>query len=260
MSNLRVVVIGASGKMGRAIIQGLSKEADITIVGGIDVHNLGEDIGKLAGILPLGILVTNQLEQVLLKEKPNAVIDFTHRLAAQKNIPLVLKNGISVVAGTTGFDETDLNKFEQLALENKTSIFLAPNFSLGAVLMMKFAQIASKYYQQSEIIEYHNDQKVDSPSGTALATSKKIAVNLPQKELKTETACRGGDFEGVKIHSVRLQSMVAHQEVLFAGKGEVLTIRHDSFSRESFLPGILLALRKVHNWQGLKVGLEEILE
>ncbi|MDD2432784.1 MAG: 4-hydroxy-tetrahydrodipicolinate reductase, partial [Clostridia bacterium] len=196
--------------------------------------------------------------------KPEIVIDFTHKKAAQKNIPFILKKSIAVVAGTTGFNEEDLVEFDRLAKQNNTAMFLAPNFSLAAVLMMKFAQEASQYYQQGEIIEYHNDKKIDSPSGTAIATARKMTHNFCGEEIGeqnlSESSCRGGDFGGVKIHSVRLKSMVAHQEVLFAGTGELLTIRHDSFSRESFLPGILMAVRKVQSWQGLKVGLEEILD
>ncbi len=260
---IKVAVTGASGKMGCAIIKGLSQVADIEIVGAIDIQNIGKDAGELAGISFLGVQISDNIEQVIDEMKPDVVIDFTHKKAAQQNIPLVLKKGVAVVAGTTGLEETDLVEFDRLAKEHNTSMFLAPNFSLGAVIMMKFAREAGKYFDQSEIIEYHNDKKVDSPSGTAIATARNITNDYSTLEVKEENTvadyCRGGDFGGIRIHSVRLKSLVAHQEVLFAGTGELLTIRHDSYSRESFIPGILMAVRKVQMWQGLKVGLEEIL-
>jgi 4-hydroxy-tetrahydrodipicolinate reductase len=264
MKCIKIAVIGASGKMGCAIIKGLSQYADLQIVGAVDLQNMGKDAGELAGIPVLGVQITDKLEDVLVEKKPDVVIDFTHKQAAQKNIPLVLKKSIAIVAGTTGLDEQDLVEFDRLAKQNNTSMFLAPNFSLGAVLMMKFAREAGQYYTQGEIIEYHNDKKIDSPSGTALATArgmtKDFSAGEAREENPSQSSCRGGDFGGVRIHSVRLKSLIAHQEVLLAGTGELLTIRHDSFSRESFLPGILMAVRKVHLWQGLKVGLEEVLE
>jgi len=262
--NIKIAVIGASGKMGCAIIKGLSQTTDMEIVGAIDLQNIGKDAGELAGIPSLGVQVSDNLEQVLLEKKPDVVIDFTHKKAAQVNIPVVLKKGIAVVAGTTGLEEGDLAEFDCLAKENSTSMFLAPNYSLGAVLMMKFAREAGAYFEQGEIIEYHNDKKIDSPSGTAIATARGISNNFSvpdaNEQYSVASCCRGGDFGGIRIHSVRLKSLVAHQEVLFAGTGELLTIRHDSYSRESFLPGILMAVRKVQLWIGLKVGLDEILE
>ncbi len=264
MNCLKVAVTGASGKMGREIIKGLSQFEDIQIMGAIDIQNMGKDAGELAGISSLGIKVTDQLAQFLEKEQPDLVVDFTHKDAARKNIPVILQKGVAVVAGTTGLTDEDLAEYDHLARQNHTSMFLAPNFSLGAVMMMKFAHEAAAYFSQAEIIEFHNDKKIDSPSGTAIATARKIdfpySSSAAENSTAPESGCRGGDFAGVKIHSVRLKSMVAHQEVLFAGTGELLTIRHDSFSRESFIPGIVMAVRKVKLWKGLKIGLEEILE
>jgi 4-hydroxy-tetrahydrodipicolinate reductase len=265
MTKHRIAMIGASGKMGRQIIKGLSEYDDIEIVGAVDIQNLGQDAGLLAGIPALGVTVTDRLAELLEKVKPDMVIDFTHKDAACKNIAVVLQHGVSVVAGTTGLTEEDLARFARLTDENNTSMFIAPNFSLGAVLMMKFAQEAAKYYKQAEIIEYHNDKKVDSPSGTAITTARKMQMSqyLTSDEVTAAPklpAPRGGNFDGTQIHSVRLQSLVAHQEVLFSGVGELLTVRHDSFSRESFIPGIVLAVRKVKLWKGLIIGLEQILE
>jgi 4-hydroxy-tetrahydrodipicolinate reductase len=258
-------MVGASGKMGRQIIKGLSQYEDMQIVGAVDVNHVGSDAGVLAGIPPLGVAVSDNLAQVLEETSPDVVIDFTFYEAARKNIPIALQHSVAVVAGTTGLSDEDLVGFARLAEQHNTSMFLAPNFSMGAVLMMKFAREAAKYYNQSEIIEYHNDRKVDSPSGTAIATARKMqreqqGGNEAAQNKAADPPARGGDFYGTRIHSVRLLSLVAHQEVLFAGVGELLTIRHDSFSRESFIPGIALAVRKVPTWKGLKVGLEEILD
>lgn len=260
-----VIVVGANGKMGREIIKGLGQHEDITIVGAVDISNVNTDIGELVFGKSTGVRITADLFDTLEKvDKHCIVIDFTRKESAQKNIPVALKKGIPVVVGTTGFTEEELAELDALATENKTGILVAPNFSLGAVLMMKYAGELSKYYQQAEIIEYHNDKKVDSPSGTSIATAKGMCYKdqacRADSDSHDPARCRGGEFNGVRIHSVRLQSLIAHQEVMFSGVGELLTIRHDSYSRESFIPGILLAVKKAGSWQGLKFGLDQILD
>ena len=263
MTVLNAVVIGACGKMGREVLKGLLASGDINIAGAVDVTRIGTDIGELIGVSTTGIKVTDNLALLLGSiTKPCVVIDFTLKAAAVKNIPIALENGASVVVGTTGFSEQETAQFDVLARQNQVGILIAPNFSLGAVLMMKCAKDISRYLKQVEIIEYHNDKKVDSPSGTAIATTMAMKDNLSLQswEGRNDNNCRGGDFNGVRVHSVRLKSMVAHQEVLFAGEGELLTIRHDSFSRESFIPGILMAVRKIGAWHGLKFGLDLILD
>lgn len=268
LKNYQLVVVGANGKMGREIIKGILQSEDAQLVGAVDVLNVGKDVGDMTGGKPVGIPVCDNLVELLDRTKPHVVIDFSHKEAAKNNVPTVLKKGYPVVMGTTGFSDDVLRTFNSLALEHNTGMIYAPNFSLGAVLLMKYARELSRYYPQAEIIEYHNDKKIDSPSGTALATAKSMRCgNLPEGITIDEfAACaqlppsRGGEFYGYRVHSVRLKSMVAHQEVLFSGEGELLTIRHDSFSRESFIPGILLAVRKVSSWKGLKIGLEAILD
>lgn len=264
MEKIRVVVTGACGKMGKEVIAGVRRCPDMELVGAVDICNQGIDIGVLYGGMPLGVPVTENLDKLLASlAKPVVLIDFTFKEAARKNIPVALKNGVHVVMGTTGLSQEELAEFGQLAEENNVGLFVAPNFSLGAVLMMKAAREIARYLDQVEIIEYHNEKKVDNPSGTAIATARGI------KENTTATGCidgvkengaRGADYEGIRIHSVRLKSLVAHQEVLFSGCGELLTIRHDSFARESFIPGILMAVRKVSQWSGMKYGLETIME
>ncbi len=262
MSMIKTVVVGACGKMGQEVIRGIHKTGDIQIVGACDVQNVGKELGELIGLKPLGIQVNDDLLSIIENTKPDVMIDFTHKEAAKKNIALALNQGIAVVVGTTGFSKEEIHEIEVLAKAKNTGVFLAPNFSLGAVIMIKWAKEAARYFSQAEIIEYHNNTKIDSPSGTAIATACAMQYSNSRtgESSGTGNSSRGEQFYGVNIHSVRLKSLVAHQEVLFAGNGELLTIRHDSFSRESFIPGILLAVRKVRDFKGLKVGLENILD
>lgn len=259
----KVVVVGASGKMGREVIRGIVHSEDISLVGAVDVVNTGRDVGELIESSSMGVIINPDLENLLDSVKPHVVIDFSRRDGAIKNIPQALKRGIPVVVGTTGLTEQEKQELGEVAAKYEVGLFIAPNFSLGAVMMMKVSAQLAKYFPQAEIIEYHNDKKVDSPSGTAIATARAMkngSVSEKVNGTEGDSRCRGGEFDGVRVHSVRLKSMVAHQEVLFAGHGELLTIRHDSFSRESFIPGVLMAVRKVGSWQGLIVGLDKILD
>lgn len=264
MSALRTIVFGASGKMGQEVVKGIISSEDIQLVGAVDVRNVGKDIGEVIGINDTGIKITpNSPVELLETKRPDVVIDFSNRDAAKRNIIEAVKRGINVVIGTTGLEETDLKELDQLSKEMCVGAFFAPNFSLGAVLMMRYAKDLSKYYPQSQIIEYHNDKKADSPSGTSIATARDMGYSNLKREESIEnngaSPCLGGEYHGVRIHSVRLKSLIAHQEVLFGGEGELLTIKHDSFSRESFIPGILLAVRSVQQWKGLRIGLEYLL-
>lgn len=260
-----VVVVGANGKMGREIIKGIGMEDDITVAGAVDINGVGSDIGEIVFGKANGINIAADLSATLDQVgRACTVIDFTRKESAKKNIPIALGKGVKVIVGTTGFAEEELKEYDALATANKTSLLVVPNFSLGAVLMMKYAAEISRYYQQAEIIEYHNDKKADSPSGTSIATTKGMCYkDRPCQTVSNSndpSHCRGGEFNGVHIHSVRLQSLIAHQEVMFSGIGELLTIRHDSLSRESFLPGIRMAVRKIGSWHGLKFGLDQILD
>lgn len=264
MAVLKTVVFGAAGKMGQEVVKGVLSSKDLRLVGAVDVNNVGKDIGEIIGIPKTGIPVSPNSPIALLESaRPDVVIDFSNKEAAKRNLPEAIKRGISVVIGTTGLTENELDEIDTLAKQMSVGAFFAPNFSLGAVLMMRYARELAKYYPQAQIIEYHNDKKADSPSGTAIATARGMGVcahcKAPESEKTALTSSLGDEYYGVRIHSVRLKSLIAHQEVLFAGDGELLTIRHDSFSRESFLPGILLAIRKVKHWQGLKIGLESLL-
>lgn len=262
MKNLRVIVAGAAGRMGREVIRAISSKKDIEVVGAVDIVNNGDDAGRQAGIEDLGVAISFCLKEVIDSTSPDVIVDFTNRDAAIENIRIASQNAIAIVVGTTGFVEQDYCVMSQWALHSP--IFIVPNFSIGAVLMMRFAQEASKYFSWAEIVELHHEKKKDAPSGTAIYTLKKM---LEQREvfstasIKEEkiSGVRGGENSGIRIHSIRLPGLMAHQEVIFGGCGETLTIRHDSLNRESFIPGVLMAIRKVHSLKGLVVGLENIL-
>ena len=178
----------------------------------------------------------------------------------------ILKKKINVVSGSTGMSDDELNSYGEIALENEVTLFLAPNYAIGAVLMMKFAKEAAKYIKDIEVLEYHHDQKLDAPSGTAkktlddMASVRGIKVQGHPEEFETIEGSRGGEYKGMRVHSIRLPGYVASQEVIFGTFGQTLTIRHDSISRESFMPGIMMACKKIKSLKkGLVFGLEEIL-
>jgi 4-hydroxy-tetrahydrodipicolinate reductase len=194
------------------------------------------------------------------------LVDFTVAAAAYPNALTALREGVSPVIGTTGMSEAQVGEIRELAAERGVGAFLAPNFAIGAVLMMVFAQQAARFMPEAEIIELHHEKKIDAPSGTAMRTAELIraaraarTVERPaHEELKLEGA-RGGDLDGIHVHSVRLPGYVAHQEVIFGGLGQTLTIRHDSIDRSSFMPGVLIACKRVREQPGLVIGLENLL-
>ena len=263
---MRVAMIGASGKMGRDIMRGIIDETDIEIVGAVDLVNDGMDISDLIGGEPRGIAVESDLATMIETKTPEVVIDFTTPATVMKNIITALEHQVHIVVGTTGLTEDDLDAIDKLAREKERVAFVVPNFALGAVLMMGFAAQAAKFFPNVEVIELHHDQKMDAPSGTAVKTLEMMAAEREKiqqghpKEFEKIEGARGGAYEGMRVHSVRLPGYVAHQEVLFGGRGQTLTIRHDSMSRDSFVPGVLLALRSIVDLgAGLVYGLENVL-
>jgi len=220
MAKIRVIVNGAKGKMGQETVKAIQKEADLELVGQTD---LGDDLGK-----------------TIRETKAEVVVDFTHPGSVMDSIRAILGNGAHGVIGTTGLTKEHLKEAETLCAKNKVNCLVAPNFAIGAVLMMQFAREAVKHMPRAEIIEFHHETKADKPSGTALKTAELMGKDVP-------------------IHSVRLPGLVAHQEVIFGGLGQTLTIRHDSISRESFMPGVILAIKKIKELKGLVYGLENLL-
>lgn len=253
---IRVLVNGALGRMGRTVCGAVNADSELELVGAVDV--LTGEIESLT--------VETNLDAALKKFSPDVMVDFTRPAVVFDNVMTALKNKVSPVVGTTGLSDDAKEKIRALAEENQTPAFIAPNFALGAVLMMLAAQKIAKYMPDVEIIELHHDKKLDAPSGTAELTAKMISEVRPSHkqghpdEEERLAHVRGADFDGIRIHSVRLPGYVAHQEVIFGGLGQTLTIRHDSTGRDSFMPGVVLACKKVRNLRGLTVGLDKLLD
>ena len=262
MKPIRVVVTGASGRVGRVVINALCRESEIQVVGAVELH-VSEDYLSLpddSGSVPF----SSNLEYILTSCRPHVLVDFTIAQATMPAVRIAVKQGVSLVIGTTGLTDDELSEINRLALAHKVGAVVAPNFALGAVLMIHLAKVAAKYLDYAEIIELHHNLKVDSPSGTALSTAKAMAAargkpfKRPPEQKETPTS-RGEQVEGVTIHSVRLPGLVAHQEVLLGGPGQTLSIRHDTISRECYIPGIILAIKEVVKQQGLVYGLDTLL-
>ncbi len=263
MEPVKVVVQGALGKVGQVVINALCHESEIQLVGAVEL-NVSEDYLKLPddfGSVPF----SSDLEYILTSCRPDVLVDFTIAQAIMPAVRIAVKQGVNLVIGTTGLTGDELDEIARLALAHKVGAVVAPNFALGAVLMIHLAKLAAKYLDYAEIIELHHNLKVDSPSGTALSTARAMAAargkpfKRPPPEQEETPASRGEQVEGVTIHSVRLPGLVAHQEVLLGGPGQTLSIRHDTINRECYLPGILLAVKEVVKRQGLIYGLDTLL-
>ena len=267
MNEIKVIVTGACGRMGQEVVRAVSKEHDMSLVGAVDAVSSGEDIGKLCGIGERGIKVSGDLKGTIEKTNPDVMVDFTNPKVVMDNLRTALTNKVASVVGTSGFDEAMRRDVEDLARNNDIGVVIAPNFSIGAILMIKFAKEAMKYLPNAEIMELHHDKKLDAPSATALRTAELMLEGRPStadvkriEEIEKLQNVRGGNLGGIRIHSIRLPGLVAHQEVILGGLGQILTIRHDSISRESFMPGVILAIRKIKSIKGLVYGLESLLE
>jgi len=260
-----VVVAGAAGRMGREVVKAVANDENLELVGTVDNYGNGQDAGTIAGIGELGIPVKQDLSRTITDTRAQVVVDFTNPDSVFNNVKTILNAGAYPVVGTTGLDQGHLEELDQLALSKGLGCLIAPNFAIGAILMMRFAAQAARYMPHVEIIELHHDQKLDAPSGTALKTAEAIMKGRESfrqghfNEFEKIPGARGADYEGMRIHSVRLPGYVAHQEVIFGGLGQSLIIRHDSISRESFMPGVVLACKKIMEYQGVIYGLENLL-
>ncbi|MBU6428655.1 MAG: 4-hydroxy-tetrahydrodipicolinate reductase [Cyanobacteria bacterium REEB65] len=262
---IQVAVSGAAGKMGREVVRAVADDAGLLLVGGVDPTHLGEDCGAVAGIGNLGKPIVSSLAG--LPTRPDVLVDFTHPAAVLANARAALQAGIRPVIGTTGLLPEHLAELAALCQREAIGALVAPNFALGAVLLMRFAAEAARYFGAAEILELHHDQKADAPSGTALKTAQLMRAErdrfgsgtTPEREILP--GARGADYQesGLRIHSIRLPGLVAHQEVVFGGLGQTLSLRHDSLSRESFMPGVLLGIREVIKRTELIYGLENLL-
>ena len=263
MDKIKVVIHGVMGKMGHQIFISLSRNADVEIVGAVDI-NITQDTISEPGIAHPVPLSTN-LADIIKRTHPRVVIDFTNHEAAMSAARTTLNSGVNMVIGTTGLSAEDIKEIDKLAKAKSVGVIAAPNFALGAVLMMSMAKLAARYFDYAEITELHHEQKIDSPSGTAVSTARAMVEArgkaflhaVPQKEVIEHT--RGGEIDGVAIHSVRMPGLFAHQEVLFGGLGQTLAIRHDTGGRECYIPGIMIAVKKVVETRGLIYGLDKLL-
>lgn len=260
------MIAGAYGRMGREVAKAVLAAADMQLAGAVDSVGKGEDVGVLADSNPAGITISDNLAEEITLTQPDVVVDFTVPKSVYENTMIYLDKGVSPVVGTTGLSREAIEEIIDRSEAVSLGGLIAPNFALGAVLMMRFAAEAARFFPNVEIIELHHDQKVDAPSGTALITAEKIMGQRadfqqgPHNEVENITGVRGGKLAGgVRIHSVRLPGLVAHQEVLFGGLGQTLSVRHDTINRESFMPGVLLAIRKVKELKKIVYGLDNIL-
>jgi len=261
-----VIVAGAYGRMGRKVVKAVSADSALRLAGAFDAFGAGQDAGEAAGIGKTGIVITDGLKALLKTAQADVVVDFTTAEGFEARALSIIGAGLRLVVGTTGVPEAAIKKAAAAAAKKKTGVLIAPNFAIGAVLMMKFAALAAPYMPAVEIIELHHDRKLDAPSGTAIYTAQLIAdakKELPPHADPTKTfklpGARGGKLEDIAVHSVRLPGYIASQEVIFGGMGQTLSIRHDTISRESFMPGVVLAVKRVMKLDKLVVGLENIL-
>ena len=265
MERMRVAVSGACGRMGQEVCRTILEEESMELVGAFDLQDPGGDLGVILGRQPLDIKIEELTPKNLERCRPAVLVDFTTPMVVMQNIETALQCGVRPVVGTTGITQVDLAHIRRQVEELGLSAMIAPNFALGAVLMMKFAATAARFFPQAEIIELHHDKKIDAPSGTALKTAEMIATSRQEEppakeELLKLPGARGAMQEKVHIHSVRLNGLVAHQEVMFGSRGQTLLIRHDSYDRSSFMPGVVLAVKNIVDQKGLIYGLENLLD
>jgi 4-hydroxy-tetrahydrodipicolinate reductase len=262
---IRVLVAGAAGKMGSEVVRAVSAADGMEVVALVDpvAAERGVTVADAAGTL---LPCVADLAEAISASHADVMVDFTHPSVVEGNLRTALAAGVDCVVGTTGLTDAHLHALAAGAAPD-TCLFVAPNFAIGAVLMMQFAQQAAKYLPHVEVIELHHDRKADAPSGTALRTATLIAAaraetpEVPGRDTENPgmEGARGAVVDGIHVHSVRLPGLVAHQEVLFGGQGQTLSIRHDSIDRTSFMPGVVLAVSKVGALSGLVVGLEALM-
>lgn len=258
---IRVGVFGAGGRMGSTVCQTVADAPDMELVAAVDPHHAGIELSQL-GIRGPSLQLTAKPDGAPGAE---VMVDFTQIEAARDNLRWCAAHGVHAVVGTTGFTPDDFEEFEKLFADSDANAVIAPNFAIGAVLMMRFAELAAPYFESAEIVELHHDQKVDSPSGTAMLTAERMAAASGEWAQDPTTheplpGTRGGlGPAGIRIHALRLRGLVAHQEVVLGTTGQSLSIRHDSFDRSSFMPGVLMAVRAVCGRPGLTVGLDTLL-
>lgn len=262
---INIILAGPRGKMGSEAIRMIEKQADFNLVAVVDRKHDGKMLKDIVEYSDAAIPVFEDPVQCFTKVEADVFIDLTTPESGYDHTKAALEHRIRAVIGTSGFTEERVEELKEIATNNHIGCIIAPNFAIGAVLMMKFSEMAAKYFSDVEIIEMHHDQKVDAPSGTAIKTAEMIRKSREKKkqghpeERENLRGARGADLDGMHIHSLRLPGLVAHQEVIFGGPGQTLTIRHDSIDRNSFMEGIKFSIYKVLELDKLVYGLENIL-
>ncbi|TMW73575.1 4-hydroxy-tetrahydrodipicolinate reductase [Alteribacter natronophilus] len=262
----RIVIAGPRGNMGKEAVLMVLETDHFELAGVIDRKHDGMTLGQIEGMPNESIPVFDDPVRCFEAVKPDVLVDLTNPETGKVHMKLALENDVRPVIGTTGFTEEDVEEMSGLAESKNLGAIIAPNFAIGAILMMKFSQMAARYMPDVEIVEQHHDRKLDAPSGTAVKTAQLISEVREAKkqghpdEEETIQGARGADVDGMHIHSLRLPGLVAHQEVIFGGEGQTLKIRHDSMNRRSFMPGVRLACEEVMKIGVLVYGLEHIIE
>ncbi|MGF2616849.1 4-hydroxy-tetrahydrodipicolinate reductase [Rossellomorea vietnamensis] len=266
MAPIKVTIAGPRGRMGREAVKMVESTENFQLISVLDHKYDGKRLHELEGFSGADVPVYTDIKECFDTEAPHVLIDLTTPETGYLHTKTALEYGVRPVVGTTGFSSDQLAELTDLARERKLGCIIAPNFAVGAVLMMKFSQMAAKYFQDVEIIELHHDQKLDAPSGTAVKTAEMIASQRESKEQghpdekETIKGARGADYDGMHIHSVRLPGLIAHQQVMFGAEGQSLTIRHDSYNRTSFMSGVKVCVETVMKIDTLIYGLENILD
>ncbi|RAP27127.1 4-hydroxy-tetrahydrodipicolinate reductase [Candidatus Marinamargulisbacteria bacterium SCGC AG-333-B06] len=243
---INVLINGANGKMGQAAVQAVSADDTLSLVASLDKED--------------------SLEQTLSNHSVDVVVDLTHPSCVYDHVKTILNASCHAVVGTTGLTDAQLHECGELASRKNKSLLVCPNFAIGAILLMRFSQQAAKFMDRCEIIEYHHDKKADSPSGTAIKTADLIAeshssINQPSlKDTELIQGSRGGQKHNIPIHSIRVPGLVANQDVIFGANGETLTLKHETISRDAFMPGLLIAIKATSSHTGLTYGLENLLD
>lgn len=264
--NIRVAVAGASGRMGKEVVKLVLSEPQFELAAAVVHTPRAMDAGHLVGLEVCGVPVTHDLDRTLEHAQADVLVDFTTPHNILENAKISIRRGVRPIIGTTGLLPDDIELLDKLCHERGIGGLIAPNFSIGAILMMKFAAQAAKYMPHLEIIEYHGDQKLDAPSGTSIKTAELIAQNRQElrqgnpNEKETLEGSRGGYYNGFRIHSVRLPGIFAQQEVIFGGYGQTLKIRHDSYDRAGYMPGVAVAIQKVMDVTGIVYGFEHFMD
>jgi 4-hydroxy-tetrahydrodipicolinate reductase len=262
----KIVMAGICGRMGASISRELIKEKEIKLVGGLDIKNSGMDIGEFLTGGKTGFRIYDSYEDIK-GLGPDIIIDFTNSEVAFRNINWAIDNGINIIVGTTGLSKKNLENIEKKALNSSSRTLIVPNFSIGAVIMIKVSRMISKYFDDCEILELHHDKKIDAPSGTSVYSAEQINLSknfnesrLKDGEKEIIDGSRGGFVNGIHIHSIRLPGLLAHQNIIFGTKGQTLSIRHDSMDRSSFYPGVVLAVRNLDKLPSYTFGLDKLID